>query len=102
MPLLAVSDSAEPHISIYDGRGEKVEPIAVLRTLHRTSVSVMAYNDAHDCVISADEGGMLEYWRPSGSYEKPDSVFEFKSSTNLFDFKKVRFRLYSAFFFASY
>lgn len=63
--------------------------MAVLKNLHRSSVSVMAYNDAYDCVISADEGGMLEYWRPSGTYEKPDNVFQYKSSTNLFDFKKV-------------
>ncbi len=49
----------------------------------------MAYNNAYDTIVSADEGGMVEYWRPSGTYEKPDGVFEYKSSTNLFDFKKV-------------
>jgi hypothetical protein len=32
---------------------------------------------------------MVEYWRP-GSYEKPDNVFEYKSSTNLFEFKKAK------------
>ncbi|KAK5241109.1 Peptidyl-prolyl cis-trans isomerase cyp15, partial [Cryomyces antarcticus] len=50
----------------------------------------MAYNNTYDCVISADEGGMIEYWRPGGTYEKPDSVFKMKSSTNLFDFKKSK------------
>ena len=50
----------------------------------------MAYNHHVDCVVSADQGGMLEYWRPSGEYEKPDNVFAMKSATNLFEFKKVK------------
>lgn len=50
----------------------------------------MAYNNSHDCVVSADESGMIEYWSPAGNYEKPDTVFEYKSSTNLFDFKKTK------------
>jgi peptidylprolyl isomerase domain and WD repeat-containing protein 1 len=33
---------------------------------------------------------MIEYWQPSGSYEKPDNVFEMKSSTSLFEFKKAK------------
>jgi len=49
----------------------------------------MAYNNDYDCVISVDEGGMLEYWRSGDNYEKPDNVFSMKSSTNLFEFKKV-------------
>ena len=89
LPLLAVSDSVQHWIRIYDGRGESAEPTVVLKNLHRSSVSVMSYNDAFDCVVSVDEGGMLEYWRPGGTYEKPDGVFRYKSSTDLFEFKKV-------------
>lgn len=51
---------------------------------------MMAYNNAHDCVLSADENGMIEYWRPDGVFEKPDSVFQYKSSTSLFEFKKAK------------
>ncbi|KPM34978.1 Peptidyl-prolyl cis-trans isomerase cyp15 [Neonectria ditissima] len=90
LPLLAVSEQAKPLIHIYDGRGEKEEPIHTIKGLHRSPVHLMAYNEAYDCVVSADENGMLEYWRPSGSYEKPEEVFEYKSSTNLFDFKKAK------------
>ena len=90
IPLLAVSTEADPSIRIYDGRGERTEPIHVIKGLHRTPVSVMAFNNEYDCVVSADEGGMLEYWRPSGNYEKPDNVFAMKSSTNLFEFKKAK------------
>lgn len=90
MPLLAVSDEVNHSIQIYDGRGETREPIHKITSLHRSVVSLMAFNDAYDCVISADENGMVEYWRPGGSYEKPDNVFEYKSSTSLFEFKKAK------------
>ncbi|KAK4499816.1 hypothetical protein PRZ48_008002 [Zasmidium cellare] len=89
-PILAVSSQHDGSISIYDGRGENQTPLHVISSLHRKPVHVMAYNNAYDCVISADENGMVEYWRPSGSYEKPDSVFEMKSSTSLFEFKKAK------------
>ncbi|KAF7542903.1 hypothetical protein G7Z17_g11183 [Cylindrodendrum hubeiense] len=90
LPLLAVSEQAKPLIHIYDGRGENEEAIHTIKGLHRKPVHLMAFNEAYDCVVSADENGMLEYWRPSGNYEKPDEVFEYKSSTNLFDFKKAK------------
>ncbi|EOD48288.1 putative peptidyl-prolyl cis-trans isomerase cype protein [Neofusicoccum parvum UCRNP2] len=90
LPLLAVSLETEKTIRIYDGRGENQQPIHTIAGLHRSPVSLMAYNNEYDCVVSADEGGMLEYWRPGGSYEKPDNVFQMKSSTNLFEFKKTK------------
>ncbi|KUI67878.1 Peptidyl-prolyl cis-trans isomerase cyp15 [Cytospora mali] len=90
LPLLAVSDDSKPVIHIYDGRGEKQEPIHTVKGLHRTPVNLIAFNNSYDCVVSTDEGGMVEYWRPCGNFEKPDNVFQFKSSTNLFDFKKAK------------
>lgn len=89
LPLLAVSNVSDGCISIYDGRGEQQEPVMTLDKLHRKPVTAMAFNNSFDCVVSSDESGMLEYWRPNGNYDKPDNVFEMKSSTNLFDFKKV-------------
>ncbi|KAI9674452.1 MAG: hypothetical protein M1817_001790 [Caeruleum heppii] len=90
IPLLAVSCENTPTINIYDGRGENQVPIHNMKGLHRSPVLLMSYNDPYDCAISADSSGMLEYWRPSGSYEKPDNVFEYKTSTNLFEFKKSK------------
>lgn len=90
LPLLAVSDEAKPVVHIYDGRGEREEPMHTVKGLHRKPVHLMAFNDRFDCVVSADEAGMVEYWRPGGSYDKPDSVFAYKSSTNLFDFRKAK------------
>ncbi|KAF2198019.1 hypothetical protein GQ43DRAFT_483653 [Delitschia confertaspora ATCC 74209] len=90
LPLLAVSADESSWIRIYDGRGENQEPIHVMKSLHRKPVSIMSYNNKYDCVVSADEGGMVEYWSPNQNYEKPDNVFSMKSSTNLFDFKKSK------------
>ncbi|EME80172.1 uncharacterized protein MYCFIDRAFT_166558 [Pseudocercospora fijiensis CIRAD86] len=89
-PLLAVSSETDGSISIYDGRGENQKPMHTIAGLHRKPVHVLAYNAAYDCVLSADESGMIEYWQPSGSYEKPSNVFDMKSSTNLFEFKKSK------------
>lgn len=90
LPLLAVAEDSKPLVHIYDGRGEKQEPIHTIKGLHRSPVSLMAFNESHDCVVSVDATGMVEYWSPGANYEKPDSVFQFKSSTNLFDFKKAK------------
>lgn len=89
-PVLAVSNQIDGTIAIYDGRGENQTPLHVVSSLHRKPVHLMAYNNAYDCVVSVDESGMIEYWRPSGSYEKPDTVYEMKSSTSLFEFKKAK------------
>ena len=90
LPILAVSEEEKPVIHLYDGRGQQEKPFHTISGLHRSPVGIMAFNDRYDCVVSADDGGMVEYWQPSGSYEKPESVFKFKSATNLFEFKKAK------------
>lgn len=87
-PMLAVAVGKV--IYIYDGRGENQTPLHTLKTIHRSPVLAMTYNPAFDCVLSADESGMIEYWMPRDNFEKPDNVFKLKSSTNLFDFKKAK------------
>jgi len=89
-PILAISSETDGSISLYDGRGENQTPLHTIKSLHRRPVHLMAYNNIYDCIVSIDEGGMMEYWQPFGNYEKPDNVFEIKSSTNLFDFKKAK------------
>lgn len=90
LPMLAVSEESKSNIHIFDGRGENQTPVHTIARLHRGPVSLMVYNNNYDCVVSSDDGGMVEYWRPSGSYEKPDNVFQLKSATNLFEFKKAK------------
>ncbi|CRG91345.1 peptidylprolyl isomerase domain and WD repeat-containing protein 1 [Talaromyces islandicus] len=90
LPLLAVSDEAGPAISIFDGRGENTTPLHTLSSIHKKPVVAIAFNNAFNCVVSADEAGMIEYWRPSldGDFSKPDNVFEIKSATSLFDIRR--------------
>ncbi|KAK5173521.1 Peptidyl-prolyl cis-trans isomerase cyp15 [Saxophila tyrrhenica] len=90
VPLLAVSSEKDGKILIYDGRGERQQPLHSVAGLHRKPVHLMAFNDTYDCIVSVDESGMLEYWRPSEPFEKPDNVFEIKSNTSLFEFKKAK------------
>lgn len=91
LPLLAVTDDSSSLIQVFDGRGENPNPLHSVRSIHRAPIVAMAFNNSFDCVISADESGMIEYWRAGDeSFEKPDNVFELKSSTNLFEFKKSK------------
>ena len=89
-PLLAVSDEDKPVIHVYDGSGESQTPVHTIASLHKSPVRAMAYNNEYNCSISADDSGMIEYWSPGNSYEKPVNVFKFKSSTDLFAFKKSK------------
>ena len=86
MPLLAVSLGED--IRIHDG--ENPEPLDTIHSLHKGPVTALAYNPAHDCAVSADETGSVEYWTPGGTHEKPPGCFEYKSSTSLFEFKKSK------------
>lgn len=91
LPLLAVSDESSSMIQVFDGRGGNPEPLHTVKSIHRMPVATMAFNSPFDCVISADESGMIEYWRAGdGSFDKPENVFELKSSTDLFEFKKAK------------
>ncbi|CAZ83960.1 unnamed protein product [Tuber melanosporum] len=92
LPLLAISDTETTAINIYDGRPESMKVLATLPKLHRAIVHLMSFNDKYDTVVSCDEGGMIEYWSPHSEreFEKPSSVFVFKSDTSLLDFKRAK------------
>ncbi|KAI5302699.1 hypothetical protein KEM56_000442 [Ascosphaera pollenicola] len=78
-------------IDIFNGTTISDKPMYTTTTLHRQPVNALAFNSMFNCVVSADESGMLEYWRADdGSFTKPDNVFDLKSSTNLFAFKKAK------------
>jgi len=53
----------------------------------------LQFSDKYDIVISADEGGFVEYWQPSEPWGLPKTIpglWSYKSSTDLYEFKKVR------------
>ncbi|KAI5288215.1 hypothetical protein KEM54_005387 [Ascosphaera aggregata] len=91
LPLLAVTSDVDNRIDVFDGRAVSDKPMYTTTALHRHPVNALAYNSIFNCVVSADESGMLEYWRADdGTFAKPDSVFQLKSSTNLFAFRKAK------------
>lgn len=89
-PFDSRSDLNTPTIRIYDGRGDG-KPIHEVTKLHRSPVHLMQYTAKHDCVVSADEGGFIEYWQPSEPWGLPSirGLWKYKSDTDLFEFKKV-------------
>ncbi|KAJ7134653.1 hypothetical protein C8R44DRAFT_870261 [Mycena epipterygia] len=90
--LLAVSDATTGVIRLYDGRGGDT-PLETIESLHRFPVHVMTYSDRYDTVISADEGGFVEYWQPTEPFERPKNVaglWSYKSETDLYEFKKSK------------
>lgn len=47
-------------------------------------------------MISADEGGFIEYWQPIEPFVLPKNIpglWSYKSETDLYEFKKVSFIL---------
>lgn len=88
-PVLAISDEESPAIRLYNGRGD-AEPIETVDKMHRQPCHVLAYNAVYNCVVSADIGGMIEYWMPHAPHGLPRGVFQLKSSTDLFEYKKAR------------
>ncbi|KAF5385705.1 hypothetical protein D9757_005503 [Collybiopsis confluens] len=90
--LLAVSDASSGTIRLYDGRGGDL-PLDTIETMHRSPVHLMTYSDRFNTVISADEGGFVEYWQPVEPFGLPKNVpgmWSFKSETDLYEFKKSK------------
>ncbi|ESK87163.1 peptidyl-prolyl cis-trans isomerase [Moniliophthora roreri MCA 2997] len=90
--VLAVSDASSGIIRLYDGRGGDT-PLETVHNLHRFPVHIMTYSDRYDTVVSADEGGFIEYWQPTEPFQLPKNVsglWSYKSETDLYEFKKSK------------
>ncbi|TIB12854.1 hypothetical protein E3P93_02169 [Wallemia ichthyophaga] len=90
--VLAISDKNSSAMHLFDGRGDG-KPFHTLTSIHNKPVNIIKYSDRYDTVISADIGGMIEYWSPHEPYETPKDVprlWEFKSSTDLYEFRKAK------------
>ncbi|KAG9009450.1 hypothetical protein FRB93_005386 [Tulasnella sp. JGI-2019a] len=92
LSLLAISEEGSNVIRLYDGRGDGT-PMHILDKLHKSPVHIMEYSPHYDTVVSADEGGFVEYWRPQEPWDAPKDIrgiWEFKASTDLYHFKKTK------------
>ncbi|KAG8970277.1 hypothetical protein FRC05_000651 [Tulasnella sp. 425] len=90
LSLLAVSEANSSTIRIYDGRGDG-RPMDTIDKLHRAPVHIIQFSPRYNCVVSADEAGFVEYWKPAEPWDPPKNVpgmWEFKASTDLYHFKK--------------
>ncbi|KAI8917525.1 hypothetical protein DFJ77DRAFT_428966 [Powellomyces hirtus] len=92
--LLACSDRETSAIHLYDGRGG-VEPLKTIESIHSAPVHIMRYNPTANVVLSVDTGGMMEYWEPDMDEgtrppSAPGVTWEFKSDTDLYEFKKTK------------
>ncbi|TPX66944.1 hypothetical protein SpCBS45565_g04120 [Spizellomyces sp. 'palustris'] len=92
--LLACSDRESSAIHLYDGRGGP-DSLFTINNLHIDPVHIMRYNPTADVIVSVDSGGMVEYWQPDvdSGYTLPSSPvvdWEFKSDTDLYEFKKAK------------
>ena len=86
--VIAVTSEEDNEIRLYDGRGSN-EMIKSLK-IHQKPVTSVVYCAKHDIAISADMGGMLEYWSGMGSdFQFPrNTTFDSKLDTDLYELAK--------------
>lgn len=89
--LLAISQDKIIHV--YDTDGELQSSIPML---HKERITAIVYNPIHDCSVSVDKAGMIEYWQYQPNSKTPSRpppsppFFQLKSSTSLYDFRKSK------------
>ncbi|TPX34041.1 hypothetical protein SmJEL517_g03184 [Synchytrium microbalum] len=91
---LACTDRDSSAIHIFDGRGDAT-PSHTISNLHNHPVTIVKYNASAEVVLSVDDQGYVEYWEPDPSQEFPQPLppkvtWEFKSDTDLYEFKKLQ------------
>ncbi|CAI5731538.1 unnamed protein product [Peronospora destructor] len=77
-----------PAVRIYTTANE---PVHTISQLHAAPVTALAFNSVTNCVISADQKGIVEYW-DADSYKFPTdrkvAKFQFKGETDLYELAK--------------
>jgi len=93
LAALAIAQEGDSNaIHVYDGRGDPSKgPLKTLTSLHMKPVSCLAYNHHLDTAISADRGGLIEFWAAKDEYGHPKGLeFESKLDTDLFELAKCK------------
>lgn len=93
---LVVSEKKGPGIHLYDVRDPaNANNDASALSFHSSPVVAMAFNDTHECVISTDSKGAIEYWSPSTRElvkEEDGLAFGSKFKTDLYALMKAKTR----------
>ena len=94
--VIAVTSEEDNEIRLYDGRGSN-EVIKSLK-IHQKPVTCLVYCVKYGIAISADEGGMLEYWSGMGSdFQFPrNAMFDSKLDTDLYELAKNKTHVLNA------
>lgn len=71
------------------------QPVFTASKIHRAPVHILCFNPQHNVVVSCDVTGFVEYWTPEEPFSAPSpskipGIFELKSATDLFEFKKTK------------
>ncbi|KAG7377557.1 Peptidylprolyl isomerase domain and WD repeat containing protein 1 [Phytophthora pseudosyringae] len=93
-PKVVVADQNSPALRIYTAESAANEPMHTISKLHAAPVTAVAYNPVANCVISADQKGIIEYW-DADTYKFPAkergvATFKFKGETDLFELAKCK------------
>ncbi|GMF16486.1 unnamed protein product [Phytophthora lilii] len=92
-PRVVLADRNSPALRIYTAESAASEPIHTIGQLHAAPVTVLAFNPVANCVISADQKGIIEYW-DADTYKFPKDKrvvkFKFKGETDLYELAKCK------------
>ncbi|ETL92682.1 hypothetical protein L917_09060, partial [Phytophthora nicotianae] len=93
-PKVVVADENSSALRIYTAESAASEPVYTICKLHAAPVTAVAYNPVANCVISADQKGIIEYW-DADTYKLPTKAkgvvkFKFKGETDLFELAKCK------------
>ncbi|OWZ21210.1 Peptidylprolyl isomerase domain and WD repeat-containing protein 1 [Phytophthora megakarya] len=91
-PKVVVADLNSAALRIYTAESSANEPVHTISKLHAAPVTVVAYNPVANCVISADQKGIIEYW-DADTFKFPTKEkvkFKFKGETDLFELAKCK------------
>lgn len=93
--LLACSEKENSNIHFFDGKGGSQQPLFTISTVHSDPVHIIKYNPVVDVMVSVDQKGKIEYWRPESDLPKftdlSGALWSYKSETDLYIFQKVSY-----------
>lgn len=89
-PMLAVGNEEDGEIAVFNGEVSDTDPLFTVKYVHKSPVTSMAYHRGHNCVVSTDEVGMIEYWEPTAEAKMPDKLFRLKPM-DLYELVKVEY-----------
>eukprot|EP00948_MAST-09A_sp_MAST-9A-sp1_P001514 g1514.t1 len=72
-----------------------LEKLCVVSNHHSSPIRALTYSQQHDCVISIEQKGIIEYWHPRRDYAKVTKEsnlisFDRKFTTDLYDLAKAQ------------